>query len=475
MEIGKEHRAIAGAMPSLSGCVKQETDMTRSFLGGLLVALVLTGGANAQGVLNAGFENGFDHWSVAADVRDTVAISDDGSTGEASAKIVSDGGHIAQTLSLEPGQHYELTAKLKGKGLMGIKVGDQIFFERLSNGRRWKPITVRFNSGDASSGAMFLSFNEGVGRFDDVAVTALGPQANQTLSAHVVAKSAGGSGLSPDVPPGGNFELIDWNLSVSTDTDGNGKSDTISEQRLAAGYEDERFFFTGEDGGLVMRSPIYGSRTSKNTKYTRVELREMLRRGNTDIRTRTDNGTPNENNWVFSSTPEGTQRRAGAVDGVLDVTLAVNHVTTTGEAYQVGRFIIGQIHAKDDEPIRLYYRLLPGHERGSIYAAHESKFAEKDVYYTLIGDRSNSAEEPANGIALDEQFSYRIEAVGNFLNVSISQYGVERASTQIDMTGSGYDAPDDYMYFKVGVYNQNNSGDPDEYDQATFYKIENSH
>ena len=432
-------------------------------------------GAHAQPIQNSSFEQGFEHWVIKEAEVKLVAISDDASDGEVSAKITGDGGHIAQTIALEPGQHYELTAKLKGKGLMGIKVGDQIFFERLSNGRRWKPITVKFNSGDASTGAMFLSYNQGVGRFDDVAVTAIGPEGNQTLSAHVVAKSAGGTGLSPDLPPGGNFELVNWNLSISTDNDNNGKSDTISERRLATGYEDERFFFTGDDGGLVMRSPIYGSRTSKNTKYTRVELREMLRRGNTDIRTRTDDGTPNKNNWVFSSTPESTQKLAGAVDGVLDVTLAVNHVTSTGEPYQVGRFIIGQIHAKDDEPIRLYYRLLPGHKRGSIYAAHESKFKDKDDYYVLLGDRSNSADEPANGIALDEKFSYRIEAVGDFLNVTISQYGVERASTQIDMTGSGYDAPDDYMYFKVGVYNQNNSGDKDEYDQATFYKIETSH
>ncbi|MEO9971056.1 MAG: polysaccharide lyase family 7 protein [Hyphomonadaceae bacterium] len=449
--------------------------MLRSFLAGLFLVILSVGHADGQSIQNASFEEGFDHWSIAEDVRDAVAISDDASTGEASAKIVSDGGHIAQTISLEAGQHYELTARLKGKGLLGIKVGDRIYFERLSNGRRWKPITVKFNADEATTGAMFISFNGGTGRFDDLVLTAKGAQADQTLSANVVAKSAGGTGLSADLPPGGNFDLINWNLSISTDTDNNGKSDTISERRLAAGYEDERFFFTGEDGGLVMRSPIYGARTSTNTKYTRVELREMLRRGDTDIRTRTDNGTPNANNWVFSSAPEGAQRRAGAVDGTLDVTLAVNHVTGTGEAYQVGRFIIGQIHAKDDEPIRLYYRLLPGHERGSIYAAHESKFEDDDRYYVLIGDRSNRADEPANGIALNEPFSYRIEAVGDVLNVTISQYGVERASTQIDMTGSGYDAPNDYMYFKVGVYNQNNSGDPDEYDQATFYKIEASH
>jgi poly(beta-D-mannuronate) lyase len=43
------------------------------------------------------------------------------------------------------------------------------------------------------------------------------------------------------------------------------------------------------------------------------------------------------------------------------------------------------------------------------------------------------------------------------------------------MTNSGYDEGGQYLYFKAGVYNQNNTGDPKDYVQATFYKIENSH
>jgi poly(beta-D-mannuronate) lyase len=43
------------------------------------------------------------------------------------------------------------------------------------------------------------------------------------------------------------------------------------------------------------------------------------------------------------------------------------------------------------------------------------------------------------------------------------------------MTNSGYDVEKDYMYFKAGVYNQNDSGDPQDYDQATFYSLENKH
>ena len=43
------------------------------------------------------------------------------------------------------------------------------------------------------------------------------------------------------------------------------------------------------------------------------------------------------------------------------------------------------------------------------------------------------------------------------------------------MTESGYDQFDDYMYFKAGVYNQNKTGRPNDYVQATFYKLDVSH
>ncbi len=43
------------------------------------------------------------------------------------------------------------------------------------------------------------------------------------------------------------------------------------------------------------------------------------------------------------------------------------------------------------------------------------------------------------------------------------------------MSNSGYDVADDYMYFKAGVYNQNNTGDGDDYVQATFYALDVTH
>ena len=59
--------------------------------------------------------------------------------------------------------------------------------------------------------------------------------------------------------------------------------------------------------------------------------------------------------------------------------------------------------------------------------------------------------------------------------MTISQNDKVLVQKTIDMSASGYDVANDYMYFKAGVYNQNRSGDPEDYVQATFYELENIH
>lgn len=267
-----------------------------------------------------------------------------------------------------------------------------------------------------------------------------------------------------------NIELIDWYLSVPTDEDNNSKSDSIKEGELHNGYFDPRFFSLSSDGGLVFTTSVTGYKTSTNTKYVRSELREMLRRGNSSHSTQ----GVNKNNWVFASAPQTDINNAGGIDGLLSAELAVNHVSSTGEDYQIGRVIIGQIHANDDEPARLYYRKLPNNVNGSIYLAHELLDGD-DTYYELIGSRDNDASNPEHGIPLGEKFSYSIDVQGNQLTVTIVKSDGTTYSQVIDMSSSGYDTGGQYMYFKAGVYNQNNSGDTHDYVRATFYKIENSH
>jgi poly(beta-D-mannuronate) lyase len=287
------------------------------------------------------------------------------------------------------------------------------------------------------------------------------------------------SGLAPSVPPGQNFDLLGWYLSTPEENS-SGLSTRIAEVDLAGGYEHPDYFWTSDDGGMVFRVTNEGARTSSNTSYPRTELREMLRRGDTSISTRSSDGTPTRNNWVLSSAPASAQQAAGAVDGQLKATLAVNAVTTYGSSGRVGRVIVGQIHAKDDEPIRLYYRKLPQNQRGAIYAAHEINGGD-DIYYEMIGSRSNSLSDPANGIALDELWSYEILAQGNQLQVTIRRgdlYGAVIGTANIDMSASGYDIAQEFMYFKAGAYNQNNTSDgglADDFSQVTFYQLEASH
>ncbi|GAC15343.1 polysaccharide lyase family 7 protein [Aliiglaciecola lipolytica] len=276
--------------------------------------------------------------------------------------------------------------------------------------------------------------------------------------------------LDPTKKPSENFELIDWSLTLPTDLNKDLKADMIYEKPLSEGFELKPLFYTAEDGGMVFACPNVGAKTSKNTKYARTELREMLRRGNTREKTQGITG----NNWVFGSAHGSVKRKAGAIEGSLEATLAVNRVSTTGDEKMVGRVIIGQIHATDDEPIRLYYRKLPNNEKGAIYFAHEINGGD-DIWINLIGSRSHTLENPEDGIALNEKFSYKISVENDVLIVTVIREGKPNITKSYDMSESGYNKNNQYMYFKAGVYNQNNGGEPKDYVQATFYHLDNQH
>ncbi|GHE90978.1 polysaccharide lyase family 7 protein [Thalassotalea profundi] len=276
--------------------------------------------------------------------------------------------------------------------------------------------------------------------------------------------------LDPTKKPSENFDLLDWSLTLPTDLNKDKKADMVNEKPLSEGFELKPLFYTGTDGGMVFACPNVGAKTSKNTKYARTELREMLRRGNTQIKTRGITA----NNWVFSSAHGSVRKNAGAVEGSLEATLAVNRVSTTGDDKMIGRVIIGQIHATDDEPIRLYYRKLPNNTKGSIYFAHEINGGD-DEWIDIIGSRSHTLSDPVDGIALNEKFSYKISVVDDVLFVTLIRQDKPNITKTFNMKESGYNKSDQYMYFKAGVYNQNNAGAPKDYVQATFYHLDNQH
>ena len=267
--------------------------------------------------------------------------------------------------------------------------------------------------------------------------------------------------LDPELPPSGNFDLSYWKLTRPNQQE-------IAEDNLSNGFEVDGEFYTDPiTGAMVFWCPNDGM--TGGSTYPRNELREMMRMGDTSIGTQ----GINKNNWVFSSSTMANQEAAGGIDGIMTATVAVDHVSeTSDEPFKVGRTIVGQIHASDDEPCRLYYRKLPGNTNGAIYVAHEPTTGAEQ-WYDMIGSRSDNAPDPVDGVALGEQFSYEIKVIGNLLTVSIMREGKPDVVQEIDMTNSGF--ADDWMYFKAGNYNQNNAGDPDEYAQVAFFALDVTH
>lgn len=264
----------------------------------------------------------------------------------------------------------------------------------------------------------------------------------------------------PNLSPGENFDLSKWKITLPDQNES-------SETGLVNGFESEDEFYTDPITGAMVFKCRNDGATGGST-YPRSELREMLRAGNTSISTQ----GIGLNNWVFSSSTTANQNASGGVDGTMTATVAVDYVSTTGESSMIGRVIVGQIHASSDEPCRLYYRKLPGNSKGSIYVAHEPT-TSSEQWYEMIGSRSSSASNPADGIELGEKFSYEIKVVFDTLTVTIIREGKDDVEQKIDMTNSGF--ADDWMYFKAGNYNQNNSGDPGDYAQVSFYALNVTH
>jgi len=155
-------------------------------------------------------------------------------------------------------------------------------------------------------------------------------------------------------PPSENFDLRFWKITYPD----------ASEAYPPKVVENE-FYTDPRTGAMVFECVNRGEQTSSSTKYARSELREMLRGTNTSIGTKSLG-----NNWVISTANSSDREEAGGVDGNMKSTVAVDAVSTTysdGNDFMLGRVIVGQIHGSNDEPFKIFYRKLPGNEKGSVY------------------------------------------------------------------------------------------------------------
>ena len=473
--------------------------------------------ADATTIQNPGFEKGWRGWWTDESAPEDVAISEVASGGARSAKITGLRGRFGQCVSVTPDTNYSLSALVRGQGMIGVVIGGKkLAVDPPDASKRWIPAALSFNSEFESEVLIFGALANGEARFDEFALSVVDGLATSDGGTELVEdgswehalrcepvtaspkqretpnpKAKGRIstyGLRTDVPPSQNFDLADWKLTLPVDRNQDGKADEVSEVDLANGWSDPSFFYTDPvTGGLVFRVPQTEAATTLRSGYARTELREMLRAGDDSIDTRSLDGKPNKNNWALPSAPEHARAEAGGVGGKLLATLAVNQVTRVGDYGQVGRVIIGQIHARDHEVIRLYYRKLPTNSLGSIYYTHDIG-NQKEIFVDIIGDRGDFIPNPKEGIALDEVFSYeiRLENGGytrggkphSILNVDIIRNDGSRwRAAPLNITDSVYAEEENFLYFKAGAYSQNESGSIQDHDgdQVTFFKLENTH
>jgi hypothetical protein len=238
--------------------------------------------------------------------------------------------------------------------------------------------------------------------------------------------------LSTDTVPSTFFDLSNWKLTLPVDAKG-GIEGTAVEVKKLLGYENAASFFDAADGAMVFRASAEGATTS-GSKYARSELREM----------------------------NGTQRAAWSLaeGGTMTATLKVDAVPTRADG-SGGRVVVGQIHGQDHELVRLYW------EKGTVHFVNDqagSKNAETTFLF-------KNAEGKTPSIDLGETFSYKIDAQGDKLTVSIFADGdVYTSTTTINAVWQS-----DAFYFKAGVYLGVNETQGSGVGQTSFYGLDFSH
>ena len=266
--------------------------------------------------------------------------------------------------------------------------------------------------------------------------------------------------LSTSNDPGENFDLSKWKITYPDASEEYPPQVSVNE-----------FYTDSATGAMVFQCPNTGGSTS-NSSYSRSELREMLNESA---------GTTNlGNNWVISTASSSDQSAAAGVNGNMKATVSVDRVSDTydsGSEWRVGRVIVGQIHASDNEPFKLYYRKLPGHTKGWIYMAYED--SDTEIFIPLFGDSGTdeygltSTVEPVDeGIELGEKFAYEVNVEGREMTVTVTKADGNWARQTI-YWAEEYNS--DWFYFKAGAYNQNNGGESGDYAQVSFYNFEVSH
>ncbi|WP_372776818.1 polysaccharide lyase family 7 protein [Mangrovibacterium sp.] len=259
-----------------------------------------------------------------------------------------------------------------------------------------------------------------------------------------------------------------WNLILG---DGSNAGQAIN-------YEHKDFFYTANDGQtdwVVFKAPNGGD-THGTSNNTRTELAQLKK-------------------WYPAT-----------ADDKLTATLKVMNVSATGDARVAASYavVVGQIHSADgheNEPLKIFYKKFPGHTKGSVFWHYEINTAGDDnsgrwdfstavwgYDFSIVGTEENTyPEEPGDGIALGEEFSYEIVVKDGLMSLIFTSEGHETKTFTKNLIESEYtttaDIPEqtqklfvpigqdgverdiaytgEGIFFKLGCYNQTNGKSPE--------------
>lgn len=258
-----------------------------------------------------------------------------------------------------------------------------------------------------------------------------------------------------------------WNLILG---DGSNAGKAID-------FVHEDFFYTANDetgDWVVFKAPNAGD-THGTSNNTRTELAQTMK-------------------WLPMT------------DAKLSATLKVKQVSNTGDARVAASHavVVGQIHSADgheNEPLKIFYKKFPGHSKGSVFWHYEINTKGDDnsgrwdfssaVWgndFSVVGIEENAyPDEPVEGIALDEEFSYEIEVKAGTMYLTFSSDGHQTKTFTKNLISSEYTTVEDIpaqtqalfvpigqdglerenayseegLFFKLGAYNQTNGKSPE--------------
>ena len=225
--------------------------------------------------------------------------------------------------------------------------------------------------------------------------------------------------LDPAKPPGGNFNLSHWKLTLP-----DAIASELSPALLMAGATNASFF-TGEDGAMVFTCPVTGGKTI-GSDYPRCELRELFDPGDDNV------------NW----TGYGTH--------VINAQCRVTQIPSSKKT------IIGQIHSYTSNALPLVKLQF---NKGKVEAlVKQSPNSDTDTNLFLAT------------AALGDPIVYQIKLEDGLLSVEVN--GVNKS---VDVFESDPAWTNQTFYFKAGNYCQDNAGATNEGAMVWFYELNVAH